>query len=134
MLQGIVCTHAQIQGNDVGLNIRKMIEYIWQVDSLSVHGKGVARNVVAASHGFKGCSVSVGDRTELRMAVGRTWRRNIRHVKVVNHPAFVPATLIIDYEQSGNIGEDIDKRPRVVGIGRKTGLGLQHDTNGADGG
>src|SRR5262250_2632925 len=70
LLQGIVGAHAQIKGNDVGLNVRKMIEYIWQVDRLSVHGKGVAGNVVAASHGFKGCGVRPCDRAELRMAIG----------------------------------------------------------------
>ena len=30
LLQGIIGTHAQIEGNDVGLNVRKMIEYTWQ--------------------------------------------------------------------------------------------------------
>src|SRR5215510_11479740 len=133
LLEGIVGAHTQIEGNNVGLNVRKMIEHIWHVGRLSVHGKGVAGNVVAASHGFKEGSVRRSDRAELRMAIV-AWGCDIDYIKVMDHPAFVPAALIVDNEQSGNIGEDVDKRSRVSGIGRKTGLGLQYDTNGADGG
>src|SRR5262249_6429096 len=97
LLQSVVGSHAQIEGNDVGLNVRKMIEHIRQADRLSVHGKGVARNVVAASHGFKGCGVRCSDRAELRMAI-RAWGTGINHIKVVDHPAFVPAALIVDNE------------------------------------
>src|SRR5215510_15477561 len=133
LLEGIVGAHTQIEGNNVGLNVRKMIEHIWQADRLSVHGKGVAGNVVAASHGFKGGGVRRSDRAELRMAIV-AWGRDIDYIKVMDHPAFVPAALIVDDEQSRNIGEDIDKCSRIVGICGKTGLGLQHDTNCADSG
>src|SRR5262245_50911161 len=63
------------------------------------------------------------------------WARggDLRYVQIVDHPAVVLAGPVVDNEQSGNIGEDVDKRSRVSGIGRKAGLGLQHDTNGAEG-
>ena len=50
----------------------------------------------------------------------------------MDHPAFVPAALIVDNEQSGNVGEDIDERSWIVGVGGKAGLRLEHDTNCAD--
>src|SRR5262249_43441598 len=41
LLQGVVGTHAQIQGNNVGLNVWEMIEYTWQADRLSVRSEDV---------------------------------------------------------------------------------------------
>jgi hypothetical protein len=65
------------------------------------------------------------------VAVG-AWRGDGGDRDVVDHPPFIPAALVVDDEHWGNIGENIDERARIRGIGRKTGLGLQDDADGAE--
>ena len=62
----------------------------------------------------------------------RARRRHVRHAQVMNHPAFVPAALVVDDEQAGDIGKNIDERANIVRIGRQTRFRLHHDANGTD--
>src|SRR5262249_26206343 len=55
-----------------------------------------------------------------------------RYSQVVNHPTFVPAALVIDHEQTRDVGKDIDERANVVRVGRQAGLGLEHDPYRSD--
>jgi hypothetical protein len=50
----------------------------------------------------------------------------------VNHPAFVPAGLVVDDEQTRQVGPDIDESFHVVRVGRQAGLGLQRHAHGTD--
>ena len=52
----------------------------------------------------------------------------------MDHPPFVPAGLIINDEEPGDISEHVNERTGVVGISRQTGLGFQYHPNSADGG
>ena len=51
----------------------------------------------------------------------------------MDHPSFVPPALIVNNEESGDIGENINESFDVVRIGRQTGLGLQNYAHRANG-
>ena len=80
---------------------------------------------------FEDRGVPLSDFSELCMAV-RARRRHLWNSDVVNHPPLIPTTFIVDNEHRGDVGEDIDEGARISGIGRKPGLGLQHDAHSAD--
>ena len=54
--------------------------------------------------------------------------------QVMDHPPLVPAALVVNNEKPGDVGEDVDERLDVVGVGRQTRLGLQNHAYGAEGG
>jgi len=45
---------------------------------------------------------------------------------------FIPATLVVDDEQRGDVGEDIVEGTRIVRVGGQARLGLQNHAHGAD--
>ena len=47
----------------------------------------------------------------------------------MNHPSLIPAALVVDDEQRVDVGEDIDERLWVRGIGGQSGLWLQHQAH-----
>ena len=51
----------------------------------------------------------------------------------MDHPPFIPATLVINHEQAGEIGKDVNEGPNVVGIRRQPRLGFHDKTDRADG-
>jgi len=72
-----------------------------------------------------------GNCSELRVPIGARLG-NGGDGDVMDHPPFIPAALIVDDEQRGNVSEDIVKGTRICWIGRKPRLGFQHDADGAD--
>jgi hypothetical protein len=81
-------------------------------------------NVVVIPHRCKSSRIGGGEGSELWAATGK-WSGDGRDSQIVNHPPFVPPTLIIDHEKPRDVGEDGDERPHIIGIRRQTGLGLE---------
>src|SRR5215472_2669907 len=89
------------------------------MDLLAVSSEDSTGHIVATPHGFQRGGVGSGDLAELRVATPvRTRRASIRDGKIVDHPALVPAAFVVDDEQSGDIGKDINGSPRVVSVPR----------------
>ena len=102
------------------------------MNGLAVHGEDMARHIIAGSHCREDLGIRRENRAELGVAVlARIGIDRCDH-KVVDHPTLVPAALVVDDEQSGNIGEDVDERSGIPGIGGQAGLGLERDPHGAD--
>ena len=98
---------------------------------LAVDGEDVPRNIVAGAHSLQDRGIARGNCSELRVPIGARLG-NGGDCDVVDHLPFIPAALIVDDEQRGNVSEDIVKGTRIRWIGRKPGLGFQHDADGAD--
>src|SRR5437867_9444476 len=111
-----------------------MIRRAGEVRWISIGSKDAAGNtVVAASHGPQSGGVGWKDGAELSMAIppGGAIDRGDR--QVMDHPPFVPATLVVDDEQAGDVGEYVDERPNVVRIGWQAGLGFKNYPHRAHG-
>jgi hypothetical protein len=94
---------------------------------LPIRRKSGAGNIVA------GELLRVGrqDHPKLGMPVGPRHRIDHRNRQVMDHPAFVPPAFVVDDEQAGNIGEDVDEGIRIVRIRWQPRLGLQHEAHGS---
>ena len=77
-------------------------------------------------------TVALRELAELGMPIGAR-RGDVRDGDIVDHPAFVPAALVVDHEQRRDVGKHIHKCVRVLRIGRQPGLGFEDDADGADG-
>ena len=99
--------------------------------TLAVDREDVSCYVVAGTHSLQYLGVALGNRSELRVAVPAR-RGDIGDGDVMDHPPFIPATLVVNDEQWRDVGEDIVEGAGVVWIGGKSGLGLQHHTHGAE--
>src|SRR5262249_35553462 len=55
-----------------------------------------------------------------------------RHPQIVNHPALVPAGLVVDYEKARDIREKINGGSNIVGTRGQACLWLQDDAHRAD--
>jgi len=65
-----------------------------------------------------GRRIRCGHGAKLRVAV-LAGRCDLRHNQIMDHPALVPTGFVVNDKQSGDIREDINERPAVVGIGRQ---------------
>ena len=99
--------------------------------SLAVDREDVSGHIVAGAHPLQDVGVALRERSELRVtALARSG--DIEDGDVMEHPPFIPATLVVNDEQWRDVGEDIVEGAGVVWIGGKSGLGLQHHTHGAE--
>src|SRR6266478_161670 len=134
LLHGVVGAHAQVDRDDVGLNIREMVRGTRKVDRVSVYSKDVTGNVIATPHFLQLGGIRRQNRAKLYMAIC-AWRRiHIRNGEVVDHPTFVPTAFVVNDKHWVDVGKNVDEGTRIVGISRKSGFGFQHDTNCADSG
>ena len=74
LLHGIVGSHAQVDRDNIGLNIGEMVGRTRKVDRFSVHGKYVTRNIIAISHCLQSGGIRGQNRAKLGMAI-LTWHR-----------------------------------------------------------
>ncbi len=70
----------------------------------------------------------------MRGAVGAQSISDRRHFYIADHPAFVPAGLIVDNEQTRDIGPPIDECTHVVRVGGQTGFGFEAQTDSTQAG
>src|SRR5207245_10149381 len=119
--------------NDVRLHGRKAVALVGEAHGVAVGGEDLTGHVVVAPHRSEGGRVGGRDRCELRVTVC-AWLRHRRYHQIVDHPSFVPAALVVDDEESRDVGENVDEGSDVIGIGRQAGLGLEDDSDSADGG
>src|SRR5215813_10069854 len=131
LLHGVVSAHALVNGDNIGLQVGEAVGGAGEVRGLAVEGEDIPWHVVAGPHSLEDIRVLLGDHSELRVAVGAS-RGDGGDRDVVDHPPFIPTALVVDDEHWGNVGENIDERARIRRIGRKTGLGLQDDADGAE--
>src|SRR6266851_17351 len=110
-----------------------MIVRAWRADSISVERKRSARNVVAGAHLFQRGGIGGQNRAELGVAVLARSRVHAWHSEVVNHPTFVPTTLVVDDEHSRDVGKDVDEGAWIVWINWEPRFRFQHNPNCADG-
>ena len=93
------------EAGGIGLNIREMVLRARKMHLVAVGGEDSAGHVVASSHGFQRGGVGSGELAKLRVATPvRTRRGDLRDSNIVDHPAFVPPALVIDDEQTGDVG------------------------------
>src|SRR5215470_6975549 len=52
--------------------------------------------------------------------------------QIMDHPALIPATLVVNYEKAGDVGKHIDKGTDVIGVCRQVRLRFKDDTNRAN--
>ena len=97
LLQRVPRSHADLNGNDVRLLVGKMVVWTWPVGSIAVHGKESAGNFVAT---FQFVGVRLQNRTELCVAVRARRVVDWRHLQVMDHPALIPAALVVNDKQS----------------------------------
>src|SRR2546425_12425710 len=110
LLQRVPRAHAQLNRNNVGLNVREVVGCTGEVRGIAVSGESVARDVVAAAYGLELGGIRLQDGAELGMAVG-PWRVvDGSHGHVMDHPPLIPAALVVDDEQSVDVGEYVDER------------------------
>ena len=131
LLHRVVGPHAHMNRDDIGLSVGEAVGRAGEMRGPAVAGEDMSRHVVAGPHLLQNLGIALGNRSELRVAVrarsGDGWHRD-----VMDHPALIPAALVVDDEQGGNVGEDIVEGARIVGIGRKPGFGLERNAHGAD--
>jgi hypothetical protein len=117
LLHGVVSSHALVQRDHIRSHLREVIGRAWKAGIPPIYGENISLHVVACAHFLEDLGIGVGNRPELRMAVparrGGGW-----DCDVVDHPAFIPAALVVDHEHWGDVGKDIDESARIVGIGR----------------
>ena len=131
LLHGVVGPHADVDRHDVALAVGEFIGRAGKVRGSAVDGEDMSRHVVAGSHSLENLRVAGGDRSECRTTAGAR-RGDQWDGDVVDHPPFIPATLVVDDEQRGDVGEHVVEGTWIIGIGRKPGLGLQDHTHGAN--
>jgi hypothetical protein len=128
LLQAVVRAHAQKQRHEVGA-VGELIARARRVRRAAIGREEVAGHVVAARRERR--RIGTGHGAECGVAVGpRIGDR--RDDEVVDHPALVPAGLVVDDEKAGDIREDVDERSGIAGIGRQSGLRLERDAHRAD--
>ena len=97
MLEGIVSPHALIDRDDVCLVVGEVVGGAREARSLAVDREDVSCDVVAGAHSLQYLGVALGNRSELRVAVGaRLGDGGDRDV--VDHPPFIPTALVVDDE------------------------------------
>ena len=97
LLIGIVRPHALIKGDDIRLFVGEVVGGAREVRSPAVDREDVSWDVVAGAHSLDDVSVAFGDRSELGVAV-LARSGDIGDGDVVDHPPFIPATLVVDDE------------------------------------
>jgi len=97
LLIGIVRPHALIKGDDIRLFVGEVVGGAREVRSPAVDREDVSWDVVAGAHSLEDVSVAFGDRSELGVAV-LARSGDIGDGDVVDHPPFIPATLVVDDE------------------------------------
>ena len=134
LLQRVPRAHAELNRDDVGLAVREAVVRAGEVLRIAIGGEDVAGDVVVGAHAAQRIGIGLEYGPELCVTV-RAWRVVDRgDGQIVDHPPLVPAALVVDHEQPGDIGEDVDERPHVVGIGRQVRLRLQDHAHRAEGG
>src|SRR5215813_14640483 len=93
-----------------------------------VGGKEIARYIVVRTESTNRCSVFGRDCPVLCTTLAARWR-DPRHFQVVNHPAFVPARLVVDNEQSRDVRKQVNGSAHIVGISWQARLWLKCDSN-----
>src|SRR4029453_5095056 len=131
LLQAVVGPHAELDRNEVGLDVRKVIARGRKADFVAIDCEKLARRVVMASDVVNRDGVGRGHLSELRVPVG-PWGSRIGNDEVVDHPSFVPARLVVDDKQPRDAREDVDEGSRIFWIPRETGLRLEHETDRGD--
>src|SRR5689334_10902572 len=99
---------------------------------IAIRGEEIAGHIIVRTDGANRCRILRCNCPVLRTTVGARWGDS-RHPQVVNHPAFVPARLVVNHEQSRDVRKQIYSRTHIVGISRKTRLWLKCDSNRTDG-
>ena len=97
LLHSVVGAHALVNRDDVCLLVWEVIGLTREVWAVTVDREDVSRYIVACAHFFEDRGVALGDFTELRMSVGAR-RSDLGNGDVVDHPPFIPATLVVDDE------------------------------------
>jgi hypothetical protein len=113
LLVRVLRPHALIDRNEVGLHVRRVIRRAGEVRGTTVDGKDVTRHIIPGTHPREELGIALGYRSELRVPVFAR-RGDVGNSDVVDHPPFVPATLVVDDEQRRDVGEHIVERARVV--------------------
>src|SRR6266852_9803204 len=72
LLQRVPGAHAQLNGDDVGLDVRKVVACTGKAHRLAIDCEELAGHVMVTPHGSKGRSVSGCNCPELHMTV-RAW-------------------------------------------------------------
>src|SRR5436309_9729220 len=135
LLQRVPGAHAQLKRNHVRLTrgVRKMVRRSGEPHCIAVASEDCADDVVVVTHGLYGGRVGGGNHAEVRAASGERLRVRWCDAQVVDHPALVPAALIVDDEKQGDVRKDIDEGANVIRVRRKAGFGLQNLADGTDG-
>ena len=102
------------------------------MDCVAICGERVPRQVVAASHRLEQSSIRRKYGSKLRVSVGSRFGLSSGDGQVVNHPALVPAALVVNHKQIRDVGEHVDERARIAGICGQAWLWFQYYANGAD--
>src|SRR5262245_54633184 len=120
-------------GHDVGLAfwVWEVIGSVGEAHRVAVHGKDLAGHVMVSAHRLEGSRISRCNGAELGAAT-RERRSHRCNAQVMDHPAFVPTALVVDYKKATDIGEDIDEGAYVIWVRRKPRLGFQHHPYGTD--
>src|SRR5690242_16058150 len=98
LLKTVVGAHAYVNRYGVALYVREMVRSTGEVHGLTVSGKNDAGNVMARTHMLKHGGIRRQDSAELRVPIAARGRVHIRNLQIMDHPAFIPATLVVDDE------------------------------------
>ena len=132
LLERIPGAHAQLNRNDIRLFVRKAIICTGEMRGVAIRRKDVAGKIVALSHRFEFVRILLKDCAKPRMAVVAGRVIDGSDGQIMDHPTFIPSTLVVDHEQAVDICKDVDKSLDIVWISRQSRLGLEHYAHRAD--
>src|SRR5712672_2001111 len=83
---------------------------------------------MVVTHASNGGRVGGGNHAEVWAASSERLRVGRCDAQVVDHPALVPAALIVDDEEAGDVRKDVDERPHIIRIRREPGFSFKNLT------
>ena len=98
-----------------------MIRRAGEVRGTTVDGKDVTRHIIPGTHPREELGIALGYRSELRVPVFAR-RGDVGNSDVVDHPPFVPATLVV-MTNNGEMSVN-------TSLNARGSFGLQHDAHG----